>query len=97
MEEKDTGEFYAPYIPLQKAKSSDLIDVSKNSEGLFHRTDGPALRFSDGKNRYYINGKWIINRDDFKEAANITEEEMVIILLKYGNNGLTGKRFNDNF
>jgi hypothetical protein len=29
-----------------------------NSEGLFHRTDGPAIEYADGDKKWYVDGKF---------------------------------------
>jgi len=81
-----------------------------NSNGQFHREDGPAIIHHNGYQAWCINGKshredgsaviysagyrewWIgnINYTDnksFQLAANITDEDMLIINLKYGDVG----------
>lgn len=58
--------------------------------GQFHRTDGPA--FTDTENPdindcWYIRGHCIGSAIEFQEMSGLSDEEMSIMVLKYGNIG----------
>jgi hypothetical protein len=84
--------------------------VFKNSDGLYHRTDGPAYISPLGYCAWYNNGvphredgparisykdgnmySWIVNgieyfnNKSFQKAAKLSDEDMIAIVLKYGN------------
>jgi hypothetical protein len=50
----------------------------------FHRTDGPAIIYFNGMKRWYLYGKRFYNNKSYQEAANITDEDMIAMILKYG-------------
>ena len=56
-----------------------------NSERQWHRLDGPAYIRRDGGYGWYINGERYYNESSYKHAAGISDEEMLVITLKYGN------------
>lgn len=50
-----------------------------------HRTNGPALMYSDYPcNSWYINGSRMINNTQYQKYAELSDEDMSIIVLKYG-------------
>ena len=53
--------------------------------GRLHRTDGPAYIGSDGTQELYINGRLCIDNKSYQKAAKLTDEEMLMIKIKYGN------------
>ena len=53
--------------------------------GQYHREDGPAYISSSGAKSWYINGKLCTDNKSFQKAANLTDEDMLMINLKYGN------------
>lgn len=70
--------------------SDPLIDVDGNShwlnaKGKWCRNDGPAIIYADGEKSWWVNGKRCESNTEFQEAANITDEDMTAIILKYGN------------
>jgi hypothetical protein len=54
-------------------------------DGKNHRTDGPAYIRADGYQSWWINDEVFIDNKSFQEAANITDEDMTAMILKYGN------------
>jgi hypothetical protein len=50
-----------------------------------HRTDGPAVTYADGTQYWYVSGFWYRDNKSFQEAANLSDEDMTAIILKYGN------------
>lgn len=52
--------------------------------GKKHREDGPAVIFADGVERWYLNDVWIESTRRFCKLTNKSDEELVIMLLKYG-------------
>ena len=55
-----------------------------DTEGLPHSTTGPAIDI-DNKCGWYIHGKPYTNFKDFQEAGGLTDDQMTILKLKYGN------------
>lgn len=53
--------------------------------GKRHRTDGPALEFISGYQEWWINGKCYEDSKLFQNAANLSNEDMLVIILRYGN------------
>jgi hypothetical protein len=56
-----------------------------NKNRKLHREDGPAVIYSDGYKSWWINDIRYRDNQSFKKAANITDEDMTAIILKYGN------------
>ncbi len=52
--------------------------------GKLHREDGPAIIETDGWQYWYINGKRHRNNKSYQQAANLTDEDMLMIKIKYG-------------
>ena len=59
--------------------------VGYYSGDLAHRLDGPAVIYKDGTFDWYINGGRCFTNKQYKLAAGLTDEEMAILVLKYGN------------
>jgi hypothetical protein len=53
--------------------------------GLRHREDGPAIILTDDSMAWYINGKRKLKNSSFQKAAKLSDEDMIAIVLKYGN------------
>jgi len=50
-----------------------------------HRLDGPAvLRKRDGGMEWFIHGHRYYNFKDFQEAGKLTDDQITILILKYG-------------
>lgn len=53
--------------------------------GKLHRTDGPAVQHSDGTREFHLNTTWTGNDVDiWLKNINATDEEKVMLKLKYG-------------
>lgn len=52
--------------------------------GKYHRTDGPAIIYSSGKVMWFINGRSICSSEEFRRRAKLTNDDMLILTLKYG-------------
>jgi hypothetical protein len=63
--------------------SNGITEWYKN--GNRHRIDGPAITFPDGHREWYVNGKRKIKNSSFQKAANLSDEDMTAMILKYGN------------
>jgi hypothetical protein len=50
-----------------------------------HRIDGPAYVDNDDNMLWYINGNLYVDNKSFQLAAGISDEDMIAIILKYGN------------
>lgn len=48
-----------------------------------HREDGPAAIWALGTMRWYLNGKLYFNKKKYQEDANLSDEDMNVLLLKY--------------
>jgi hypothetical protein len=53
--------------------------------GIIHRTDGPARIHKSGTQVWYVNGKRFNTNKSYQEAAGLSDEEMTVLVLKYGN------------
>jgi hypothetical protein len=53
--------------------------------GEWHRTDGPAVTYYDGTQTWFIDGTLYFNNKSFQKAANLSDEDMLTMILKYGN------------
>jgi hypothetical protein len=49
-----------------------------------HRLDGPASTYSNGEVRWYIYGKMYTTNESFQKAANLSDDDMIVLNLKYG-------------
>ena len=56
----------------------------KDSHGRLHRLGGPAYESHIGVNMWFITGFRYYNFKEFQEAGNLTDEQMCILRLKYG-------------
>ena len=59
-----------------------------------HRIDGPAIT-SDNHVVWYVNGIQTFDAVHFRELAKISDEEMVILALKWGQVGVSDWRWGD--
>jgi uncharacterized protein len=50
-----------------------------------HREDGPAVIYSDGLTEWHVNNHQYTTNSSFQKAANLSDEDMTAIVLKYGN------------
>ena len=53
-------------------------------KGMVHRTDGPAVMWADRDPEWYVNDKKCYTNEEFQQAAGLTDEELIEIILKYG-------------
>ena len=53
----------------------------------YHRLDGPAIMDTDpnSPHRWVIHDVIYHNNQDYQKAANLTDEDMIILILQYGN------------
>jgi hypothetical protein len=56
-----------------------------NEKKQYHRTDGPAIIWPDLTCYWYTNGTKYHDNKSFQKAANLSDEDMIAIVLKYGN------------
>jgi hypothetical protein len=52
--------------------------------GKCHRTDGPAVMYKDGDMGWYVKGAQIFDYDEFQRVTGRTDEEMLLLRLKWG-------------
>lgn len=48
-----------------------------------HRKDGPAIITASGRQSWYLNNTRYINKKEYQAAANLSDEDMTLLLLKY--------------
>ena len=54
-------------------------------DGNLHRKNGPAVEWPNGMNTWYVDGKRYTCNRTYQKAAGISDEDMAMIVLKYGN------------
>ena len=52
--------------------------------GKRHRTDGPARVWGDNTYEWWVSGIPYYDNKSYQKAANLTDEDMLMINLKYG-------------
>ena len=52
--------------------------------GRCHRMDGPAIIDEYGNYGWYLNDDRICSREEFQRRAGLSDEEMALLILKYG-------------
>lgn len=52
--------------------------------GKHHRIDGPSIIYLDGRTRWFINDERIKSRNRYQLLAQLTHEDMTLLILKYG-------------
>ena len=56
-----------------------------NDGGEYHREDGPAIIYPGRVHLWWINNVYYSSNKSYQQAAGLTDEEMTILVLKYGN------------
>jgi hypothetical protein len=51
--------------------------------GLRHRANGPAIEYACGYKEWYLNNRYLLF-DDWLDEVNISDEDKVMMKLKYG-------------
>ena len=75
------GEFCVLYNGTGHATESHTRYYSYKK---LHRRNGPAIIYTDCR-FWYVDGSNYKSNKEYQEAANLSDEEMTIIVLKYGN------------
>jgi hypothetical protein len=52
--------------------------------GKCHRVDGPAYERANGDKAWYLNGKQYISNKSFQKDASLSDDDMIVLSLKYG-------------
>jgi hypothetical protein len=52
--------------------------------GVRHRTNGPAYTYTDRYQGWCIKGRRYYTNKEFQEAADLSDEDMIAMILKYG-------------
>lgn len=60
----------------------------RDNRGRPHCRKGPAVIYSTGEKRYYLHGTLYHYREDFQRDAKLSNQDMAMIVLKYGKEGL---------
>lgn len=86
---EDGAEFWYLHGRRHRVDGPAVISTNGKHEewyfhGEFHRVNGPAFILPDGSNRWYISGKRIIERKVYQRLARLSDEEMTLLILKYG-------------
>ncbi len=53
--------------------------------GKYHRIGGPAVIYHDGRYGWNIRGYSFYSNKSYQAAAKLSDEEMLILVIKYGN------------
>ena len=61
----------------------DGVKIWHDSRGQWHRLDGPAFEVHNYKTWYY-HGEGFSSFDDFQKFAKLTNDQITILKLKYG-------------
>jgi hypothetical protein len=59
-------------------------DIWTDDRGQLHRIDGPAVDFLNGSKSWWVNGERYANFKDFQDASGLSDDEMTMLILKYG-------------
>jgi hypothetical protein len=81
--DQDIKLFGARLLPDYSYIDEDNIITWYNSRGQYHRVDGPAVIYPDGRSSWFYHG----NPCSFNEycvKSNITDEEKMLLRLQYG-------------
>jgi hypothetical protein len=57
----------------------------KDCHTRFHRTDGPAIIWNDYHMSWHVDGRRYRDNKSFQVAANLSDEDMLAMILTYGN------------
>lgn len=63
-----------------------------HGKSYLNRIDGPLFMRPDGVWIWYVNGKRIESWEQFKHESGISDEELLMLVLKYGDTGPTKYR-----
>ena len=77
-----------PTKAVSKVRIGDLtlwFYVNDAGKSVLHRIDGPARIDENGDMGWYIHGQICHTNAEFQNDAGLTDEEMAIMILKYGN------------
>jgi hypothetical protein len=80
---KSSGTYYHKSGHIIHKHVNDGITVQGSYEAL-HRLDGPAFESPYGDHAWWINNIHFTNFKDFQAAGNLTDDQMTILKLKYG-------------
>jgi hypothetical protein len=56
-----------------------------DEENDFHREDGPAVMYDTGSVSWYVHGIPCCSNKEYQQATGLSDEDMLILILKYGN------------
>lgn len=59
--------------------------VNDTNQSVIHRIDGPAYIDEYGDMGWYVHGKICYTNAEFQAESGISDEDMTIMILKYGN------------
>ncbi len=84
---------YLDYSADIKLHTRGLLHVVSDSfefwlkDGHFHNINGPAIIYIDEPCTcsWYVNGESLISNEEFQEATGMSSEDMLAMVLKYGN------------
>jgi hypothetical protein len=70
--------------PVMTVKVDEEGDKYWRIDGKIHRTDGPAIEWDDGDFQWCLYGDWISFDTWLKQTNGLTDEEKVMMKLRYG-------------
>ena len=60
-------------------------DITYYNDRFYHRLDGPARISASGIKEWYVNDTLYKNNKAYQKAVGLSDEDMAVIILKYGN------------
>jgi hypothetical protein len=75
------GEYHRTDGPSVENHRGDMV---WHRHGRWHRTDGPAIEYADGIHAWYLDGSCYTFDDWLDQNTELTDEEKVMMKLKYG-------------
>jgi len=80
---RSAGKYYHKSGYVVEKYVEDIITLRRDDE-ILHRLDGPAFEGHNGDNEWWINDKIYTNFKDFQIAGCLTDDQITILILKYG-------------
>jgi hypothetical protein len=68
---------------LENLNGDKFYYFQGNHYRLFHRTDGPAIEYADGKNEWYLNGKHLSLNEWLHQTPGLTNKQKTFYRLQY--------------
>ncbi len=74
-----------PIPTVHYSRSTEIWLVHRADGATIHRLDGPAVTDELTGKSWYIDGNICYTNAEFQAMSGLTDEEMLIMIIKYGN------------